>query len=67
MKEVATILDHEEFKEYLESMQENVDRWKEEGLGYVSVTCQLAKAVSEEGPEQVFTSGQLKQIFALAK
>ena len=57
----------EEFQKYLSNMEEKVHECKNDGLGYVSITCQLAKEVSSEDVSCVFTSDQLRKIFELAK
>lgn len=67
MREIILPMSDDEFKNYLSGIGKKVKSWKDEGLGYISVTCQLAKEVSSEDPGFIFTSGQLKEIFDLAK
>lgn len=67
MREIILPMPDGEFKNYLSVIEKKVKKWKDEGLGYISVTCQLAKEVSSEDPGFVFTSGQLREIFNLAK
>ncbi len=71
MKEVATVIPDDEFQKFLAELQEEVHIWKEEeGLGYISILCQLAKMLSlTAGCEQelTFTAGQIKQVLDLAK
>ena len=67
MKEIMLPMTEEEFQEYLSKMEEKVQQEKHNGLGYVSITCQLAKEVSSEDVSVVFTSDQLRRIFDLAK
>lgn len=59
-----------EFESYLEELKEKATGWKEEGLGYVSVKCELSNEVTKTAgtsEEISFTATQLKQIFDLAK
>lgn len=59
-----------EFEAYLEELRRKADGWKAEGLGYVSVKCELTNEVTKtagSSEEISFTATQLKQIFALAK
>lgn len=67
MKEIILPMSDEEFNVYLSRIEKKVKNWKDEELGYISVTCQLAKEVSSEDPGTIFTSGQLRKIFDLAK
>ena len=47
MKEVATIIPEDEFQKFLAELQEEVHIWKEkDGLGYISILCQLAKTLT---------------------
>lgn len=71
MKEVATIIPEDEFQKFLVELQEEVHIWKEkDGLGYISILCQLAKALTltaDTDQELTFTAGQIKQVLDLAK
>ena len=71
MKEVAKIIPDREFRTFLGNLAEEVRVWKEKDhMGYVSVTCELAKylaASAGSDREMVFTAGQIKQILDLAK
>ena len=46
MKKVATEIPENEFKELLEQLKEEVLMMKNDGLGYVSITCALAKKLT---------------------
>lgn len=67
MREIPTIIPEDEFQEYLEEIGEMVDMWKDDGLGYVSVKCQLADFVCTLNTGMVFTVGQIRRIFELAR
>ena len=71
MKEVAKIIPDREFRTFLDKLAEEVRVWKEKDhMGYVSVTCELAKylaASAGSDHEMVFTAGQIKQVMDLAK
>ena len=71
MKEVAKIIPDREFRTFLDKLDEEVRVWKEKDhMGYVSVTCELAKylaASAGSDREMVFTAGQIKQVLDLAK
>lgn len=73
MKEVATIIPEDEFQKFLAELQEEVHIWKEkDGLGYISILCQLAIAktltlTAGTDHELTFTAGQIKQVLDLAK
>lgn len=67
MKEIMLPMTEGEFQKYLSKIEEKVQQEKDNGLGYVSITCQLAKEVSSEDVRCVFTSDQLRRIFELAK
>lgn len=59
-----------EFETYLEGLREKAAGWKSEGLGYISVKCELTNEVIKTAgtsEEISFTATQLKQIFDLAK
>lgn len=68
MKEIATLIPDDEFQKYLLEVNELVDIWKGEGLGYISLRCQIVDHINGICDDNlVFTVGQLKQLFALAK
>ena len=71
MKEVAKIIPDREFRTFLDKLAEEVRVWKKKDhMGYVSVTCELAKylaASAGSDHEMVFTASQIKQILDLAK
>lgn len=71
MKEVATVIPDDEFQKFLEEVREEVQIWKDhDHMGYVSITCELAKHLTVSAGsdhELVFTAGQIKQILDLAK
>lgn len=71
VKEVATIIPEDEFQKFLAELQEEVHIWKEkDGLGYISILCQLAKTLAltaNTEQELTFTAGQIKQVLDLAK
>ena len=69
MKKVATEIPENEFKEFLEQLKEEVLIMKNDGLGYVSITCALAKklTLSAGFDELTFTASQIKSILDLAK
>lgn len=67
MREIPTIIPEDEFQEYLEKIGEMVDMWKDDGLGYVSVKCQLADFICTLNTGMVFTVGQIRRIFELAR
>ena len=71
VKEVATIIPEDEFQKFLAEPQEEVHIWKEkDGLGYISILCQLAKTLTLTAGtdhELTFTAGQIKQVLDLAK
>ncbi len=47
MKEIATVIPEDEFRQFLEELQDEVRVWKEvDGLGYISILCQLAKTLT---------------------
>lgn len=60
-----------EFRDFLNQLQEEVRIWKEKDhMGYVSITCQLAKKLTvsaDTDSELSFTAGQIKRILDLAK
>lgn len=60
-----------EFQEFLNQLQEEVRIWKEKDhMGYVSITCQLAKKLTvsaDTDSELTFTASQIKRILDLAK
>ena len=71
MKEIAKIIPDREFRTFLDKLAEEVRVWKEKDhMGYVSITCELAKylaASAGSDNEMVFTASQIKQILDLAK
>lgn len=68
MKEVATIMTEKEFQRYLAETGDLVEEWKDDGLGYVSVKCQLADMLTGiKNDTMSLTIEQLRQIFQLAK
>ena len=67
MREIPTIIPEDEFQEYLEEIEEMVGMWKDDGLGYVSVKCQLADFICTLNTGMVFTVGQIRRIFELAR
>ena len=60
-----------EFRDFLNQLQEEVRIWKEKDrMGYVSITCQLAKKLTvsaDTDSELSFTASQIKRILDLAK
>lgn len=67
MKEIAMPLSVDDFKEYMSDMREKVSIWKALGYDSETITCELAMEVSSENPNWTYTSGQLREIFSLAK
>lgn len=71
MREIPTIIPEDEFREFLDELSEEVKIWKEKDhVGYVTITCDLAKKLTLSAGtdrEQVFTASQIKQILDLAK
>lgn len=71
MKEIATVIPEDEFRQFLGELQDEVRVWKEvDGLGYISITCQLAKTLTTTTAtdyELTFTAGQIKRVLDLAK
>ena len=68
IREIPTIIPEDEFQKYLEDVQEQIDIWKNDGLGYISIKCQLSDMLCGiEDEDMVFTVGQIKRIFALAR
>lgn len=71
MREIPTIIPEDEFREFLDELSEEVKIWKEKDhVGYVTITCDLAKKLTLSAGtdrEQVFTANQIKQILDLAK
>lgn len=59
-----------EYKAYLDGLKEKVEEWKAEGLGYISIKCELANEVTKTAGthgELMFTATQLREIFGLAE
>lgn len=69
MKEIAKIMPEDEFQKFLdEKIRPEVTYCKSQNMGYISIKCQLATMLENlEDQDKVFTVGQLKQIFELAK
>ena len=68
IKEIPTIIPEDEFQKYLEDVQELVNTWKNDNLGYISIKCQLSDMLCGiKDEDMVFTVGQIKRIFALAR
>ncbi|MGE9941105.1 hypothetical protein ACQRBH_05980 [Bariatricus sp. SGI.161] len=68
IREIPTIIPGDEFQKYLEDVQEQIDIWKNDGLGYISIKCQLSDMLCGiKDEDMVFTVGQIKRIFALAR
>ena len=69
IREIPTIIPEEEFKNYLGELKKLIDTWKNDGLGYVFIKCQLLSdfLCRTENEDMVFTIGQIKRIYALAR
>lgn len=68
IREIPTIIPEDEFQKYLKDVQEQIDIWKNDGLGYISIKCQLSDMLCGiKDEDMVFTVGQIKRIFALAR
>lgn len=68
IREIPTIIPEDEFQKYLEDVREQIDIWKKDGLGYISIKCQLSDMLCGIKDEyMVLTVGQIKRIFALAR
>lgn len=68
MREFVTIKDAETFERTLNIYRRKVATWHKEGLGYISIKCQLADDIcSRPRLNEVFTVEQLREIFNLAK
>lgn len=69
MKEIAKIMPEDEFQKFLdEKIRPEVTYCKSQNMGYISIKCQLATMLENlEDQDKVFTVGQLREIFALAK
>lgn len=70
MKEIAKVIPEDEFKEFLGQLSEEVAMMRTDGMGYVSITCQLAKKLTvsaDTDSELSFTASQIKRILDLAK
>lgn len=69
MKEVATIKTEKEFQKFLDKkIKPEVEYCKSQNMGHISIKCQLATTLENlANLDEVFTVGQLKQIFELAK
>lgn len=69
MAVMFSVMTISEFEAYLEELREKAAGWKSEGLGYISVKCELTNEVIKTAgtsEEISFTATQLKQIFDLA-
>lgn len=70
MKEIAMVIPENEFQKFLEELREEVCIWREtNGLGYLSILCQLAKTLTftaDTDQELTFTAGQIKRVLELA-
>ena len=66
-----TIIPEDEFQGFQDELAEEVQLWREKDhMGYVSITCDLAKKLTLSAGtdrEQVFTASQIKRILDLAK
>lgn len=70
MKEIAKVIPENEFQVFLGQLSEEVDMMRKDGMGYVSITCQLAKKLTisaDTDNELTFTAGQIRRILDLAK
>lgn len=68
IREIPTVIPEDEFQKYLEDVQEQIDIWKNDGLGYISIKCQLSDMLCGiKDEDMVFTVSQIKRIFALAR
>lgn len=70
MKRVPTLMYEAEFQDFLGQLSEEVAIMRKDGMGYVSITCQLAKKLTvsaDTDSELTFTAGQIKRILDLAK
>ena len=70
VKEVAKVIPENEFQEFLGQLSEEVAIMRKDGMGYVSITCQLAKKLTvsaDADSELSFTASQIKRILDLAK
>lgn len=68
IREIPTITPEDEFQKYLGDVQELIDTWKNDGLGYISIKCQLSDLLCGiKDEDMVFTIDQIKRIYALAR
>lgn len=68
IREIPTVIPEDEFQKYLEDVQDQIYIWKNDGLGYISIKCQLSDMLCGiKDEDMVFTIGQIKRIFALAR
>lgn len=71
MREIPTIIPEDEFQGSLDELAEEVRIWKEKDhVGYVTITCDLAKKLTLSAGtdrEQVFTASQIQRVLDLAK
>ena len=64
------IMTIKEYETYLNELKDKVREWKHDGLGYISVKCELVNELTKtagDSGELIFTATQLKQIFDLAR
>lgn len=62
IREIPTITPEDEFQKYLGDVQELIDTWKNDGLGYISIKCQLSDLLCGiKDEDMVFTIGQIKR------
>ena len=68
IREIPTVIPEDEFQKYLEDVQDQIYIWKNDNLGYISIKCQLSDILCGiKDEDMVFTVGQIKRIFALAR
>ena len=68
IREIPTVIPEDEFQKYLEDVQDQIYICKNDGLGYISIKCQLSDMLCGiKDEDMVFTVGQIKRIFALAR
>lgn len=68
IREIPTVIPEDDFLKYLREVQELVNTWKGDGLGYISIKCQLSDLLCGiKNEDMVFTVGQIKRIYALAR
>ncbi|MCI6121387.1 MAG: hypothetical protein MR696_06355, partial [Lachnospiraceae bacterium] len=68
IREIPTVIPEDEFQKYLEDVQDQIYIWKNDGLGYISIKCQLSDMLCGiKDEDMVFTVGQIKRIFSLVR